>query len=393
MADYYSLIQRAVAGLEEPTPENRRAIYERAMAALRMQLENLDPPLTPAEIMREQILLEETIQRVELDATRVSDERIEEITQPSAPIEAPIPLDDESGAIAAPTLPIGVDALRPVVTAPKARRVDALRVAVVGVAVALVVAATAIAAFMLRDTPADFERVEIVVDNETEPQGKYQDRLPAAGVKVDANAAAGPVQQGAATPAAPTATSQARPPVPLSARAILVQEPEDPRQQPVISQGRTVWKLDSVSGGPGQPIDTAVRGTSEFGDSGLVLETVLRRNRDAALPVSHTLELNFSQQDKAQVGAVRDISLPELRQNETQIGTPMAGIAVPVRDNIFLIGLSNLPNDVTRNFELLTSRGWIAFQTRFADGKRALILVEKGAVGDRVIADAQMAWK
>jgi hypothetical protein len=90
---------------------------------------------------------------------------------------------------------------------------------------------------------------------------------------------------------------------------------------------------------------------------------------------------------------VRDISLPEMRANETQIGTPMAGIAVPVRDNLFLIGLSNLPTDVTRNFELLTSRGWIAFQTRFVDGRRALLLVEKGAIGDRVIADAQMAWK
>ena len=148
-----------------------------------------------------------------------------------------------------------------------------------------------------------------------------------------------------------------------------------------------------MSGGPGQPIDTAVRSTSEFGDSGLSLEMVLRRNRDQALPVSHTLELTFAQTNKSQVGAVRDSGLPELRQNETQLGTPMAGIAVPVRDNLFLIGLSNLPTDVTRNFELLTQRGWIAFQTRFADGKRALLLVEKGPIGDRVIADAQMAWK
>ena len=385
MADYYSLIQRAVAGLEEPTPENRRAIYERAMAALKTQLENLDPPLSPAEIMREQISLEETIQRVELEATRVSDERIEEITnsQPIVPTADTRPSDDEAPTSNAPALPILADGLRPVVTAPKARRVDALRVAVVGVAVAIVVAATAIAAFMLRDTPADFERTNLALDAESEPQGKFQDRLPALGAKAEAPAT---------TPAAaPAATG--KPALPLGARAILVLEPEDPRQQPVVAQGRTVWKLDSVSGGPGQPIDTAVRGTSEFGDSGLTLELMFRRNRDAALPVSHTLELKFAHSDKAQVGPVRDISLPEMRANETQIGTPMAGIAVPVRDNLFLIGLSNLPTDVTHNFELLTSRGWIAFQTRFADGRRALLLVEKGAVGDRVIADAQMAWK
>lgn len=380
MADYYSLIQRAVAGLSEPTPENRRAIYERAMAALRTQLENLDPPLSPAEIMREQILLEETIQRVELEQTRVPDERLEEIHNPTPPPAPPPPAEgDDAAAVTAPALPIVADSLRPVVTAPKARRIDALRVAVVGVAVALVVAATAIAAFMLRDTPADFENAQASADTESEPQGKFQDRLPAVGAKAEAPAQA---------PAA-----QAKPPISLGARAILVLEPEDPRQQPAIFQGRTNWKLDSVSGGQGQPIDTAVRGLSEFGDSGLSVETVLRRNRDAALPVSHTLELKFLHSDKAQVGPVRDISLPELRQNETQIGTPMAGIAVPVRDNIFLIGLSNLPTDVTRNFEMLTNRSWIAFQARFADGKRALLLVEKGPIGDRVIADAQMAWK
>ena len=380
MADYYSLIQRAVAGLEEPTPENRRAIYERAMAALRMQLENLDPPLSPAEITREQILLEETIQRVELEQTRVSDERLEELNNPPVTVPPPENAESDDTAAVAPSAPVSIDAMRPVVTAPKARRLDALRVAVVGVAVALVVAATAIAAFMLRDTPADFEQAQVSADAESEPQGKFQDRLPAIGAKAEAPAPAQPAPQTRAA-------------IATGARAILVQEPEDPRQQPVVQQGRTTWKLDSVSGGPGEPIDTAVRGTSEFGDSGLTLEMMLRRNRDQALPVSHTLELKFAQGDKAQVGPVRDISLPELRANETQIGTPMAGIAVPVRDNLFLIGLSNLPTDVTRNFELLTQRGWIAFQTRFADGRRALLLVEKGAVGDRVIADAQMAWK
>jgi hypothetical protein len=381
MADYYSLIQRAVAGLEESSPENRRVIYERAMAALRAQLENLDPPLSPAEIMREQILLEETIQRVELEHTRVSDERIEELINPPVTPSPPPSSADEGDepSVTAPSLPFVNDAMRPVVTAPKARRVDALRVAVVGVAVALVVAATAIAAFMLRDTPEDFEQAQLATETESEPQGKFQDRLPALGAKAEEPQ--------------PSAPQPVRPPVATGARAILVQEPEDPRQPPKIAQGRTVWKLDSVSGGPNQPLDTAVRGTSEFGDSGLSLDMVLRRNRDAALPVSHTLELKFSQGDKAQVGPIRDISLPELRAAETQIGTPMAGIAVPVRDNIFLIGLSSLPTDITRNFELLTSRSWIAFQTRFADGKRGLLLVEKGAVGDRVIADAQMAWK
>ena len=38
MADYYPLIARAVAGLDKNTGENRRALYERARAALVAQL-------------------------------------------------------------------------------------------------------------------------------------------------------------------------------------------------------------------------------------------------------------------------------------------------------------------------------------------------------------------
>ena len=40
MADYYPLISRAVAGLEKNNGENRRALYERARAALLAQLRN-----------------------------------------------------------------------------------------------------------------------------------------------------------------------------------------------------------------------------------------------------------------------------------------------------------------------------------------------------------------
>ena len=45
MADYYPLISRAVAGLEKNNGENRRALYERARAALLAQLRGVTPPL------------------------------------------------------------------------------------------------------------------------------------------------------------------------------------------------------------------------------------------------------------------------------------------------------------------------------------------------------------
>ena len=47
MADYYPLIARAIAGLDPSAPgESRRALYERARAALIAQLRGVQPPLS-----------------------------------------------------------------------------------------------------------------------------------------------------------------------------------------------------------------------------------------------------------------------------------------------------------------------------------------------------------
>ena len=43
MADFIEVIQRAVAGLTENTPEMRLKVYERARGAVQRQLENMRP--------------------------------------------------------------------------------------------------------------------------------------------------------------------------------------------------------------------------------------------------------------------------------------------------------------------------------------------------------------
>jgi hypothetical protein len=70
MTDYYPLLARAVAGLENSTGEARRALYERARNALVTQLRGSDPPLTESEITRERLALEEAVRKVEADAAR-----------------------------------------------------------------------------------------------------------------------------------------------------------------------------------------------------------------------------------------------------------------------------------------------------------------------------------
>src|SRR6202158_5397188 len=71
MADYYPLIARGMAGLDPSAPgESRRALYERARAALIAQLRSVDPPLSESEITRERLSLEEAVRKVESEAAQ-----------------------------------------------------------------------------------------------------------------------------------------------------------------------------------------------------------------------------------------------------------------------------------------------------------------------------------
>jgi hypothetical protein len=82
MADYYPLIARAVAGLDKNTGENRRALYERARAALVNQLRGVDPPLEESDITRERLALEEAIRKLEVEAAKRKPDAQDQVPTP-----------------------------------------------------------------------------------------------------------------------------------------------------------------------------------------------------------------------------------------------------------------------------------------------------------------------
>src|SRR5665811_175183 len=66
MADYHSLLMRAVANLPNSgTPATRAVIYERARKALLEQLRSLRPPLPESDITREETALDAAIAEIE----------------------------------------------------------------------------------------------------------------------------------------------------------------------------------------------------------------------------------------------------------------------------------------------------------------------------------------
>jgi hypothetical protein len=77
MADYYSIIARAVSRLPSNTDEARYAIYERARTALQENLRTHDPPLSPAKLATEHYALEAAISKVESELRRSAREEVD----------------------------------------------------------------------------------------------------------------------------------------------------------------------------------------------------------------------------------------------------------------------------------------------------------------------------
>src|SRR5690606_19646097 len=136
----------------------------------------------------------------------------------------------------------------------------------------------------------------------------------------------------------------------------------------------------------------AVRADIEIAERKLKMSMSLRRNTDQSLPASHTAELTFALPPDFEGGGIANVPGILMKSNEQARGTPLAGLAVKVTDNFFLIGLSNVEVDRSRNLQLLKERSWFDIPLVYANQRRAIIAVEKGEPGERAFQDAFRAW-
>ena len=87
MAEYYTVLKKAIGGLDSNQAEARRTVYDKARNALIGQLKAVDPPLTTAEISRQRLELEEAIRKVEREAAA----NPAPVRAPARPAAAPPP--------------------------------------------------------------------------------------------------------------------------------------------------------------------------------------------------------------------------------------------------------------------------------------------------------------
>src|SRR6187402_2060185 len=69
MADYKELLRKAISALPENNGAARRAVYEKARAALVGQLRAINPPLAARDITTHRLQLEDCIRQVEQEAS------------------------------------------------------------------------------------------------------------------------------------------------------------------------------------------------------------------------------------------------------------------------------------------------------------------------------------
>jgi hypothetical protein len=431
MADYYPLIARAVGGLEKNTGENRRALYDRARAALVSQLRGVEPALDETDITRERLALEEAIRKVEAEAVkRPRTDADTEESEPSLrdrglrdfretvaeaeglggaaaeakraahatygampgepaphyfeppqaaeppPVTEP-PLSEEAphvGGYPPPTPPPAAFDEEDIYTRP-ARSYGGI---VKWLVLLLVLAGIGGAAYWQRNAITS-----MMASFRSQPAPQPKEAAQPAGRPKIADRIG---QSGEAAPNAANAPAAA-----VAQKVVLYDEdPNDPQGKRYV--GSAIWRTETVSPGPGLAPELAIRADIEIPERKLRMTWSLRRNTDKALPASHTIEIMFTLPADFAEGGIGNVPGVLMKQNEQARGVPLAGLAVKVTNGYFLIGLSAVDVDVQRNVQLLKERDWFDIPVVYTTGKRAILAMEKGTPGARTFEEAFRAW-
>jgi hypothetical protein len=189
-----------------------------------------------------------------------------------------------------------------------------------------------------------------------------------------------------------SSTRPANAPAADVAQKVVLYEEEQNNPQGRRFVGSAVWRTETVSPGPGLAPELAIRADVEIPERRMRMTWSLRRNSDRTLPASHTIEIMFTLAADFPEGGVQNVPGVLMKQNEQTRGVPLAGLAVKVTNNFFLIGLSSVEIDLQRNIALLKERPWFDVPVVYNSTKRALLAIEKGTPGERAFEEAFRAW-
>jgi hypothetical protein len=362
MADYYSLLARKIGPLADSNAQGRQAVYELARKALFNQLRAIQPPVAEQVIQTEGRALDEAIARLETEAASEA-----KPTSAPAAVPPPEPKREAKNESAPPSR----EQQRPAAPLPPPEASTRTR-RIVGIVAVLVVlvGAVALAALHFRERPEDLAKLKPEEGaSQSLEKGKYSAR------------AGGDDQSDGGRPAVPVAQKA----------QLVIAARQTPDKVEHAYNGTVVWRLENVGGDDGEPLKSAIRADIDFPDAKTKATLVIQKNLDAALSMSHTINISFNLAPGAEPKGVKAIDVLRIRRPEAQSGEKLLGMQMPIADNNFLIGLMRGDSE-SRNLALLRTPGVIDLPMQLSDGRLATVNLEKGASGERVFNDAISAW-
>lgn len=239
------------------------------------------------------------------------------------------------------------------------------------------------------------------------PDGSEVDEGPAGGARTIGEgtsiaAVASPGEE-ATPPSAPSATATEpapaapannadEPTIAVGQRAIFYEE-RTSSSQGSAEAGSIVWSVVQESPGGDLPPEPAIRGEATIPANDVRLRMTIRRNADQTLPAAHIVEMIFLTPEGFGGGVISSVSRMAFKETEQAAGNPLLGIPAKIADGFFLIALSDAPNEIETNLQLLARRSWIDIPIVYQSGRRALLSLEKGIPGERVFQEALEAWR
>jgi hypothetical protein len=168
-------------------------------------------------------------------------------------------------------------------------------------------------------------------------------------------------------------------------------DPANPAGNLLVGSAR--WRTEAVSPGAGEAAaDLAIRVDVEIPDRRLAMTMFIRRNTDATLPATHTVEIVFNLRSDFAFGGVAGVLGLLMKDAHETRGVALSRLAVKVRKDFFLIGLSAVEADRQRNFMLLNERSWFDIPVVYDNGRRGIIAIEKGSEGGAAFEQALRRW-
>jgi hypothetical protein len=408
--DYYTSLSRAVAGLDRDSYAARGFVYDREYKAMMRRLQSPDSPYTAAEIEREQRAFRAAVRTIEfgdedVDVPLAPQRELQE--QEALPV-AGLRTAERVGLQPGPTAPRR-ETRPPPVLPPKAGEGQgsgwplrspepappSVQRSLLGAE-----AATDILPDVLPYSPAaaplDDTAAAVTLLQRRPIAGRvyrraflglvllglgawvYDALTGEIGLPFVSGAADKPIAE--IRPAVPP--PPAAPTAPAGTQQVILFDGNRPDPNATHFPGAASWRLRLQNEpSPVVTLDLTVPGRK-------IALTMTMRREPPGSAMTHLFEFRFLRDDKEPDSDIVNIAAPFATTAEMARPTVLVGQVVNVTPGVFLFGLSGEATARERNLRSLQDLPWIGIPIAYRNGVNGLLVIEKGADGQRAISEA-----